>query len=220
MDIERSPRQNSVLHFIQLYMLEHGGRAPTLKEMLLAKVGFHTPAGAITSKSVLRYNLQRLEERGDLDRIDDGSSRNLSVPGGVYTIPFNVMQETTWMQYEIILLDIDDFEEGHLPDKAVEWCRHVYDDDNKILFTGSTLRFDCDVWERIDLNSFMHISKTRPYEVVNEIVHQGYNPETVAVISQQLGMQLATVGFGLALFDHETVHGCAPNTDYHVSRTL
>ena len=135
---DRTARQQALLNYIQWYMLEHIGRPPTLKEMMADKVGQHTPAGAITSKSVLRYNLGKLEQRGDLARIEDGSSRNLLLPGAVYGIPFNVENEIEWTHYEIFFLDIDDFPDGKTTKVAESWLKEVYLDIDKIIYTTST----------------------------------------------------------------------------------
>ena len=215
-----SARQEALLNYIMDYMLEYNGRAPTLNDMLRDQVGQHTEAGAITSKSVLRYNLKRLEERGQLGRIDDGSSRNLVLPGSLFTIPLNIIEHRDLEDCEIILFDVDDFIDGRIPPLSLDWVKSFVDDDDKLLFTISTLHEQCDAWLRMGLGGFHHIYKRRPFQVLNEIVYQGYNPDTVAVISEQHGMRLAALGFGLALYQHEPTHGIAPNTEYHTAEII
>ena len=210
MDKERTPRQDALLDYLRFYMMENAGRAPTLNNMLADKVGEHTDMGAYTSKSVLIYNLDRLDDRGDIERIPDGSARNIALPGGLYAVPFNKAMAVDWTWYEIILLDLDDFSECHLPESSLAWFKSVLDDDNKMIFTVSRRENKVDAWDRIEARHDYHIEKNRPHEVINEIVHQGFYSDVIAMVTNQYGMRLAALGFGLGLFDHQEVHGAEP----------
>jgi hypothetical protein len=86
MGTQLTARQEALYAYIRHYMIKWNGRPPTLNEMIAANIGKETLARAITSKSVLRYNLLKLEKNGLINIIKDGTSRNISLPNGVYII--------------------------------------------------------------------------------------------------------------------------------------
>lgn len=210
MDKERTPRQDALLNYLRFYMMQNAGRAPTLNNMLADKVGEHTDMGAFTSKSVLIYNLNRLDDRGDIERIPGGTARNIALPGGFYTVPLNTLMNVDWTWYEIILFCVDDFTSGHVPEASLKWFKSVLDDDDKMVFTISTLYDMVDVWDKVESHHNYHINKNHPFETINEIVHQGYPSDAVAMVANHHGMRLAALGFGLGLFNHQEVHGAEP----------
>jgi repressor LexA len=76
-------RQQRILAFIRQYLEEHS-YPPTIREI--------SKATGITSTSVVKYNLERLQEKGYIERSQD-ISRGLRLKSGPSLVPADLYQE-------------------------------------------------------------------------------------------------------------------------------
>jgi hypothetical protein len=197
MDI--SERQKSLINFIRAFMLDHAGKAPTLKDMLENYVAKDTGIGRFTSKSVLRYNIDKLVKAGLLEHLADGTARNIAIPGAVFTIPWNILLGLPLSTYELVAYDIDDY--GiYPPEHATGWMNER---SYGRVFTCSTKHLYCSLTE---CGGIKHIYFERPWQVAAELASMDWPSERIAIISNQVGMRLAAVGFGMGVFSQRDLH--------------
>lgn len=73
-----------VLLFIARHKMHNGGRSPTLREICTG--------ACVSSTSIATVLLDILESEGKIERRDDGSCRDISLPGESYIPPADLLE--------------------------------------------------------------------------------------------------------------------------------
>jgi len=210
-------RQQALLDYIYIYMMAHNGRAPTYREILDEKVGRHTVAGAFTSKAVIRYNMQRLEDLEHITIIPDGSARNVTVPNGAFGIPYNMIHSIPLEKFSIRLISTSHLPNGKFGIQALATIRAWASDPLLIVYTYTTkmnmimAHIGTNAWDDLMvLDSWglaPHIHKPKTYEVFMEIIliigQTGYK---AAVITDSYFERQAAIAFDLGVFGTGVLH--------------
>ncbi len=199
-----SPRQQALLDYIHIYMTNKAGRPPTIREMLEARVGKFTRAGVITSTSVMRHNLNKLEKAGRVVLAKDGSARNIAVPGASFGIAWNVIHSIPIEKYPTRIVGID-YYFGQFTKIARKIFYSWYVDPDVSVYTFTLRKFGTNLWDDIGYSAG-HEMFDFAYQVFANFVFQyGIPANEIAVITQDHFERLAAVGFGMAVFDPEKV---------------
>lgn len=199
-------RQKALLDYIQLYMMENAGRAPAIREMVKDKVGQHTSAGAITSTSVINYNLKKLQDAHRLRTGRYGTARNLKIPGATYGIPWNEVFSLDFDDYEVYVVDVDchshDGNQGMVHSGVREKIAAWVESGIKVVYTCSTIPKNLtNAWDAVEGDDNLHLRRKSPYQILVHITNMGWDPGEIAVVTNHYGLRLASLGFGTGLFD-------------------
>lgn len=198
------PRPQALLDFIHVYMMKYGGRPPTIREMIEGKIGKFTEAGVFTSKSVIRYNLQKLEDAGRLICAKDGTARNITVPGGSFGIPWNVLHGIGIEKYKTRVVGVDTFN-GQFSRKAKNSFYSWYIDNDVSVYTFTLRRFATNLWNDIGYVG-AHLQRDHCYQVLGSLIEDyGIDFHDFAVITADHFERITAIGFNMAVFDPDEV---------------
>lgn len=199
-----SPRQQALLDYIHIYMTNKAGRPPTIREMLEARVGKFTRAGVITSTSVMRHNLNKLEKAGRIVLAKDGSARNIAVPGASFGIAWNVIHSIPIEKYPTRIVGID-YSYGQFTNHARKIFYSWYVDPDVSVYSFTLRKRDTNLWEDIGYKG-AHLEVDHTHQALTRLISSfGIGLREIAVISTDRFERLAAVGFGMAVFDPEKV---------------
>lgn len=198
------PRPQALLDWIHIYMMNYGGRPPTIREMIEGKIGKFTEAGVFTSKSVIRYNLQKLEDAGRIICAKDGTARNITVPGGSFGIPWNVLHGIGIEKYKTRVVGVDTFN-GQFSRKAqaifYTWWKHP----DISVYTFTVLKLATNLWDVIGYEGG-HLKMEHAFSALGSLVFDyGIDFSEIAVITDDHFERLAAIGFNMAVFDPDEV---------------
>lgn len=201
------PRRQALLDFIMVHMMSNAGRAPTYTEILAAKVGRFTKAGPITSNSVIRYNLQKLEDAGLIRLLINRKSRVIEIPNATFGIPWNRIHSIGLEKYKNRIVAIDSFGIGGLADNAIKIIREWDLDENVQVWSMSQKPAD---WRDHDF-TWEHLKTDYAHQALLIILLSwGASHRDCAVITDDYWDRLAAIGCGMAVFGiDEVLNGTA-----------
>ena len=201
---ELSPRRQALYDFIVVYMVSHAGRAPTFAEIIEAKAGQFTKAGAITSTSVVRYNLQKLEEVGLIELLIGNKSRIIQIPCATIGIPWNRIHSIPLENYSTRIVGVDS-RLGQFKDDAKCNFYSWWSRTDLSVYSFSLRKFSTNLWEGCGYTG-AHLHYDAAYKVFADLVFEyGIKPGDIAVITDDHFERLAAIGFGMAVFGIDEV---------------
>lgn len=199
-----TPRRQALLDFIMVYMMSHAGRAPTYTEILAAKVGRFTKAGPITSKSVIRYNLQKLEDAGHIRLLIEKKSRIIEIPGGTFGVPWNRIHNIPLEKYPTRVVGVDSHK-GQFQEEAKEIFYSWWLRTDVSVYSFSLRKFSTNLWDELGYAA-AHMHYDAAYKIFADLVfNYEIKPGDIAVVTDDHFERLAAVGFGMAIFGIDEV---------------
>lgn len=217
---EPDSRREALYEYLVQYLLQSQGRPPTMREIIDARVGEHTAAGALTSTSVVKANLAAMARQGWIV-YQEGESRRTQLVGGYYIVAPNILQNRVFFNYGIFIVDesagINEPVNPEIVD-LFKWCESDQDAECYTLGSGANTP---DVWEAVGPGlSWNHIYD-EPLLNVLASFSQNEPLDFIAVITRRNDQAALAAAAGCGVFspsneEHEweliTADGQRPST--------
>jgi hypothetical protein len=199
---------SQVYEWIKARLIEDNGRPPTIRDILLGS------NGDISSTSVVVYHINKLRSLGLLEQsIPHGDARSLSVTGGLYLLPVNVLDNIPLTDNKTAFI-IGDYKMG-LAGAADELAQKLASKNVVAIVLGThrlvaSVYYNGGSWNGGEIRAKTHnwspLEKVAPVVTLLDALQKfDLAAEETAIITNDKDYSIAAIALGLPVYPPEEV---------------